>query len=143
MAQSLPAGISSQSGSCLDTAIGLNESYMGLHLTPSQTKALSQQLGQLCKEPGSSTAPDLGMQSSTTEKQSLDPGQDQKQAAGMFHNLSDTMLTDAASWLDQEIAGFPAHMLELDEEALELSILRDEEFTGESAVGGTFYNPVN
>ncbi|XP_021427779.2 CREB-regulated transcription coactivator 2 isoform X1 [Oncorhynchus mykiss] len=28
-----------------------NESYMGLHLTPSQTQALSQQLGQLSKEP--------------------------------------------------------------------------------------------
>ncbi|XP_041759869.2 CREB-regulated transcription coactivator 2 isoform X1 [Coregonus clupeaformis] len=28
-----------------------HESYMGLHLTPSQTQALSQQLGQLSKEP--------------------------------------------------------------------------------------------
>ncbi|KAJ8000194.1 hypothetical protein DPEC_G00202310 [Dallia pectoralis] len=54
--------ISSQMSSFMDNDTGLcnessvldhlqHESYIGLHLTPSQTQALSQQLGQLSKEP--------------------------------------------------------------------------------------------
>ncbi|XP_055732391.1 CREB-regulated transcription coactivator 2-like isoform X1 [Salvelinus fontinalis] len=60
--QILTTKISSQMNSFMDNSPDLyndssildhfqNESYMGLHLTPSQTQALSQQLGQLSKEP--------------------------------------------------------------------------------------------
>ncbi|KAL2080264.1 hypothetical protein ACEWY4_024057 [Coilia grayii] len=141
MTQTLQTGSSSQGESALDSGLGLhNESYMGLSLTPSQTKALSQQLGHLCKEPVSGAVSDADKEGASF--QSLVSDQDQKNGSGICHSFTDTMLADAVSWLDQEIAGFPA-MLELDDEALELGILRDEEFTSDSATDGTFYNPAN
>ncbi|XP_063041871.1 trithorax group protein osa [Engraulis encrasicolus] len=143
-------GPSAQGESALDSGLH-NESYMGLHLTPSQTKALSQQLGHLCKESLPVAASEVDKEAASLQSlvpdqaaaiQGLAPDQDQKNGSGMCHSFSDAMLADAASWLDQEIAGFPANMLDLDEEAFELGLLRDEEFTSEpTATDGAFYNP--
>ncbi|XP_067281050.1 CREB-regulated transcription coactivator 2 [Pseudorasbora parva] len=90
------------------------ESYVGLHLTPSQAKALSQQLGTLQKEPlgGSRVSEELNCEAAESKEQP--PQQNQSCSAGDTQNVFNINLSDASSWLDQDISGLPDSILEFD-----------------------------
>ncbi|XP_028819826.1 CREB-regulated transcription coactivator 2 [Denticeps clupeoides] len=119
------AVVSSQDD-CLDSGVGLqNESYMGLDLSPSQTKALSQQLGQLCKE---SFWPGDGSAASVVEGvlQFVNPDSSQNK------NFD----CDSASWLDQEVLGFPNTVLNEED----LDTLTDGSFSTSHALEEACYS---
>lgn len=100
-----------------DKGFELNkESYVGLHLTPSQAKALSQQLGALQKEPlGGSRGSELHCEAAESREQ-----QNQSCSAGETHNAFNINLSDPSSWLDQDISGLPDSVLEFDLETFGL-----------------------
>ncbi|XP_062343103.1 CREB-regulated transcription coactivator 2-like isoform X1 [Osmerus eperlanus] len=77
----------SQSPSSLDH---LQKGYMGLHLTPSQTEALSQQLVQLRKEPPWSELPGMDQNHSSTEFQNHNSTEFQNHIRTGFQNHSST-----------------------------------------------------
>nr|QKD77250.1 cAMP response element-binding protein [Ctenopharyngodon idella] len=94
-----------------DKGFELNkESYVGLHLTPSQAKALSQQLGVLQKEPlGGGRVSELNCEAAESREQ-----QNQSCSAGDTQNVFNINLSDPSSWLDQDISGLPDSVLEFD-----------------------------
>ncbi|KAK9957576.1 hypothetical protein ABG768_011815 [Culter alburnus] len=94
-----------------DKGFELNkESYVGLHLTPSQAKALSQQLGVLQKEPlGGGRVSELNCEAAESREQ-----QNQSCSAGETQNVFNINLSDPSSWLDQDISGLPDSVLEFD-----------------------------
>lgn len=100
-----------------DKGFELNkESYVGLHLTPSQAKALSQQLGALQTEPlGGSRGSELHCETAESREQ-----QNQSCSAGETHNAFNINLSDPSSWLDQDISGLPDSVLEFDLETFGL-----------------------
>ncbi|KAF4100411.1 CREB-regulated transcription coactivator 2 [Onychostoma macrolepis] len=102
-----------------DKGFELNkESYVGLHLTPSQAKALSQQLGVLQKEPlGGSRVSDLNCEAAES-KELL--AQNQSYSAGETQNMFNINLSDPSSWLDQDISSLPDSVLEFDLETFGL-----------------------
>ncbi|XP_042601187.1 CREB-regulated transcription coactivator 2 isoform X2 [Cyprinus carpio] len=102
-----------------DKGFELNkESYVGLHLTPSQAKALSQQLGVLQKEPlDGSGVSDLNCE--PAESKEL-PAQNQSYSAGETQNMFNINLPDPSSWLDQDISSLPDSVLEFDLETFGL-----------------------
>ncbi|XP_030645144.1 CREB-regulated transcription coactivator 2 [Chanos chanos] len=114
-----------------------NESYMGLQLTPSQTEALSQQLGQIHRETSGvsgATGPTsrVTMGKNEPDFESLHPHQTQSHCDGTY-SFSGVTLADPASWLDQEISGFPGALLDLDMEPFAL----DDSGCGTHADGNT------
>ncbi|KAK2886977.1 hypothetical protein Q8A67_015205 [Cirrhinus molitorella] len=102
-----------------DKSFALNkESYVGLHLTPSQAKALSQQLGVLQKEPvGGSRVSDLNCEAAESKEQLA---QNQSYCAGETQNVFNINLSDPTSWLDQDISSLPDSVLEFDLETFGL-----------------------
>ncbi|XP_043074333.1 CREB-regulated transcription coactivator 2 isoform X2 [Puntigrus tetrazona] len=102
-----------------DKSFELNkESYVGLHLTPSQAKALSQQLGVLQKEPlGGSRVSDLNCEAAESKEQLA---QNQSYSAGETQNMFNVNLSDPSSWLDQDISSLPDSVLEFDLETFGL-----------------------
>ncbi|XP_073678154.1 CREB-regulated transcription coactivator 2 [Garra rufa] len=102
-----------------DKSFELNqESYVGLHLTPSQAKALSQQLGVLQKEPqGGSRVSDLNYEANENREQLA---QNQSYSAGETQNMFNINLSDPSSWLDQDISSLPDSVLEFDLETFGL-----------------------
>ncbi|XP_056105630.1 CREB-regulated transcription coactivator 2 [Rhinichthys klamathensis goyatoka] len=94
------------------------DSYVGLHLTPRQAKALSQQLGALQKDPlGGSRGSDLNCEASESSEL---PQQNQSYSAGDTQNAFNINLSDPSSWLDQDISGLPDSILEFDLETFGL-----------------------
>ncbi|XP_059411411.1 CREB-regulated transcription coactivator 2-like [Carassius carassius] len=102
-----------------DRGFELNkESYVGLHLTPSQAKALSQQLGVLQKETlDGSVVSDLNCE--PAERKEL-LAQNQSYSAGETQNMFNINLPDPSSWLDQDISSLPDSVLEFDLETFGL-----------------------
>ncbi|XP_016317560.1 CREB-regulated transcription coactivator 2-like [Sinocyclocheilus anshuiensis] len=102
-----------------DKGFKLNkESYVGLHLTPSQAKALSQQLGVLQKEPlDGSRVSDLSCEPAES-KELL--AQNQSYSAAETQNMFNINLSDPSSWLDQDISSLPDSVLEFDLETFGL-----------------------
>ncbi|XP_052440728.1 CREB-regulated transcription coactivator 2-like isoform X1 [Carassius gibelio] len=102
-----------------DRGFELNkESYVGLHLTPSQAKALSQQLGVLQKEPvDGSGVSDLNCEPA----ERMEPlAQNQSYSAGETQNMFNINVPDPSSWLDQDISSLPDSVLEFDLETFGL-----------------------
>ncbi|XP_026087386.1 CREB-regulated transcription coactivator 2 [Carassius auratus] len=102
-----------------DKGFELNkESYVGLHLTPSQEKALSQQLGVLQKEPlGDSRVSDLNCEGAESKEQLL---QNQSNSAGETQNVFNINVSDPSSWLDQDLSSLSDSVLEFDLETFNL-----------------------
>ncbi|XP_051527536.1 CREB-regulated transcription coactivator 2-like isoform X2 [Myxocyprinus asiaticus] len=95
------------------------ESYVGLLLTPSQAKALSQQLVGLQKETlGGSRVSDLNIQAS--ESKIILPQHNQSYNAGETENIFNINLSEQSSWLDQDMLGLPDSVLEFDLETFGL-----------------------
>ncbi|XP_051949004.1 CREB-regulated transcription coactivator 2-like [Xyrauchen texanus] len=95
------------------------ESYVGLLLTPSQAKALSQQLEGLQKEPlGGSRVSDLNIQAS--ESKSMLPQHNQIINARETEHIFNINLSEQSSWLDQDILGLHDSVLEFDLETFDL-----------------------
>lgn len=102
-----------------DRGFELNkESYVGLHLTPSQAKALSQQLGVLQKEPvDGSGVSDLNCEPA----ERMEPlAQNRSYSAGETQNMFNINVPDPSSWLDQDISSLPDSVLEFDLETFGL-----------------------
>ncbi|XP_051992351.1 CREB-regulated transcription coactivator 2-like [Xyrauchen texanus] len=102
------------SSSSKDKSFQLNkETYVGLHLTPSQAKVLSQQLEGLQKEPlGGSRLSDLNCQEA--ESKSILPQHNQSYSAGETQNIFNISLSEQSTWLDQDISGLSDSVLEFD-----------------------------
>ncbi|KAI4897207.1 hypothetical protein NFI96_015919 [Prochilodus magdalenae] len=102
-----------------------NESYAGLHLTPSQTEALSQKLGHLHKEPSDvSRTSDFKCQD--VEEKELPTGanlwhpQSQSQSKEGLHGFSSTSTEVPFPWLDDELPDLPDSIPEFDLEPFAL-----------------------
>lgn len=102
-----------------DNGFELNkESYVGLHLTPRQAKALSQQLGVLQKEPlGGSRLSDLNCEAAESKTLLVE---NQSYSAEETQNMFNINLSDPSAWLDQDISSLPDSVLEFDLETFGL-----------------------
>ncbi|XP_066531165.1 CREB-regulated transcription coactivator 2 [Hoplias malabaricus] len=117
--------------STLDKDCGLhNESYAGLHLTPSQTEALSQKLGQLHKEPADVMRISDSKYLDVKEKdgsivENFGDSQTQIVSTENLHIFPDTDIPVPCAWLEDELSDLPDTIPEFDLEPFALVDLKE------------------
>ncbi|XP_056598142.1 CREB-regulated transcription coactivator 2 isoform X1 [Triplophysa dalaica] len=91
------------------------ESYVGLHLTPRQAKALSQQLGVLQKEPlGGGKGSDPNGQTAESSEQPRFKNNLPNQSGSADEMQHFINFPESFSWLDPDTTGLPDLVLEFD-----------------------------
>ncbi|XP_055075852.2 CREB-regulated transcription coactivator 2 [Misgurnus anguillicaudatus] len=126
VSNSLEGGTVPASLSSCDKGFKLNkDSYVGLHLTPSQAKALSQQLGVLQKEPlGGGKGSDPNCQDAESHEQpahkNILPQQNQSCGADKAQNCRNISFNESLSWLDQNTSDLSDSVLDFDLETFGL-----------------------